>query len=100
MRISDWSSDVCSSDLTSYAKIEKKLEDAGIYVIQLNMKSLTMTTGFAGADATVIGATQAEWVAKQCGPDTSQKIMIINGPTTAPWTVYMKEGYKIGRAHV
>lgn len=80
-------------DVTSYAKIEKKLEDAGIYVIQLNMKSLTMTTGFAGADATVIGATQAEWVAKQCGPDTSQKIMILNGPTTAPWTVYMQEGY-------
>ncbi|NYT66642.1 sugar ABC transporter substrate-binding protein [Alcaligenaceae bacterium] len=80
-------------DVTSYAKIEKRLEDAGIAVIQLNMKSLTMTTGFAGADATVIGETQAEWVAKQCGPGTSQKIMILNGPTTAPWTVYMQEGY-------
>lgn len=80
-------------DVTSYAKIEKKLEDAGIYVIQLNMKSLTMTTGFAGADATVIGETQAEWVTKRCGPGTSQKIMILNGPTTAPWTVYMQEGY-------
>jgi ABC-type sugar transport system substrate-binding protein len=80
-------------DVTSYAKIEKKLEDAGIYVIQLNMKSLTMTTGFAGADATVIGETQAEWVAKQCGPGTSQKILILNGPTTAPWTVYMQAGY-------
>lgn len=80
-------------DVTSYAKIEKKLEDAGIYVIQLNMKSLTMTTGFAGADATIIGETQADWVVKQCGPSTSQKIMILNGPTTAPWTVYMQEGY-------
>ncbi|WP_417275845.1 sugar ABC transporter substrate-binding protein [Castellaniella sp.] len=80
-------------DVTSYAKIEKKLEDAGIYVIQLNMKSLTMTTGFAGADATVIGETQANWVVKQCGPNTSQKILILNGPTTAPWTVYMQEGY-------
>ncbi|MFA5663853.1 sugar ABC transporter substrate-binding protein [Castellaniella sp.] len=80
-------------DVTSYAKIEKKLEEAGIYVIQLNMKSLHMTTGFAGADATVIGETQAEWVVNQCGPDTSQKIMILNGPTTAPWTVYMQEGY-------
>ncbi|NYT76251.1 sugar ABC transporter substrate-binding protein [Alcaligenaceae bacterium] len=80
-------------DVTSYAKIEKKLEEAGIYVIQLNMKSLTMTTGFAGADATVIGETQAQWVVDQCGPSTSQKIMILNGPTTAPWTVYMQEGY-------
>lgn len=80
-------------DVTSYAKLEKQMEDAGIYVIQLNMKSLTMTTGFAGADATVIGETQAEWVVKQCGPDTSRKILILNGPTTAPWTVYMQEGY-------
>lgn len=80
-------------DVTSYAKIEKKLESAGISVIQLNMKSLHMTTGFAGGDATDIGTRQAEWVAKQCGPETSQKIMILNGPTTAPWTVYMQEGY-------
>ncbi len=80
-------------DVTSYAKIEKKLEDAGIFVVQLNMKSLTMTTGFAGADATVIGETQADWVVKHCGPGTSQKIMILNGPTTAPWTVYMQAGY-------
>jgi len=79
--------------VTSYAKLEKQMEDAGIYVIQLNMKSLTMTTGFAGADATVIGETQADWVVKQCGPNTSRKILILNGPTTAPWTVYMQEGY-------
>jgi ribose transport system substrate-binding protein len=80
-------------DVTSYAKIEKRMEDAGIRVIQLNMKSLTMTTGFAGADATVIGETQAKWVAEKCGPNTSRKVLILNGPTTAPWTVYMQEGY-------
>jgi len=84
---------VQNPDVTSYAKILKRLEDAGIYVIQLNMKSLTMTTGFAGADATKIGETQAQWVVDQCGPDTSQQIMILNGPTTAPWTVYMQDGY-------
>lgn len=84
---------VQNPDVTSYAKILKRLEDAGIYVIQLNMKSLTMTTGFAGADATRIGETQANWVVEQCGSSTSQKIMILNGPTTAPWTVYMQDGY-------
>jgi len=84
---------VQNPDVTSYAKLLKRLEDAGIYVIQLNMKSLTMTTGFAGADATVIGETQAGWVVKQCQAGTSQKILILNGPTTAPWTVYMQEGY-------
>jgi len=84
---------VQNPDVTSYAKLLKRLEDAGIYVIQMNMKSLTMTTGFAGADATVIGATQAEWVVEQCKAGASQKILILNGPTTAPWTVYMQEGY-------
>ncbi len=82
-----------NSDVTSYAKLEMQMEDAGIYVIQLNMKSLTSTTGFAGGDATVIGETQAQWVVKQCGPNTSRKVLILNGPTTAPWTVYMQEGY-------
>lgn len=80
-------------DVTSYAKIEKRMEDAGIRVVQLNMKSLTMTTGFAGADATVIGETQAKWVVEKCGVNTSRKVLILNGPTTAPWTVYMQEGY-------
>jgi len=84
---------VQNPDVTSYAKLLKRLEDAGIYVIQMNMKSLTMTTGFAGADATVIGETQAEWVVEQCKTGASQKILILNGPTTAPWTVYMQEGY-------
>lgn len=84
---------VQNPDVTSYAKLEKQLEDAGVYVIQLNMKSLTMTTGFAGGDATIIGEMQAEWVAKKCGSGTSGKVLILNGPTTAPWTVYMQEGY-------
>lgn len=80
-------------DVTSYAKIEKKLEEAGVSVVQLNMKSLTMTTGFAGGDATVIGEMQAQSVVKHCGPDTSRKVLILNGPTTAPWTVYLQDGY-------
>jgi ABC-type sugar transport system substrate-binding protein len=84
---------VHNPDVTSYAKIEKKLEDAGISVIQLNMKSLTMTTGFAGGDATVIGEMQAQAVVKHCGPDTSREVLILNGPTTAPWTVYLQTGY-------
>src|SRR3546814_2607898 len=57
------------------------------------MKSLAMTTGFAGGDATVIGEMQAQSVVKHCGPDTSRKVLILNGPTTAPWTVYLQAGY-------
>ncbi|NYT86930.1 sugar ABC transporter substrate-binding protein [Pollutimonas harenae] len=84
---------VHNPDVTSYAKIIKKLEDAGVYVVQLNMKSLAMSTGFAGGDATVIGEMQAQSVVKHCGADTSRKVLILNGPTTAPWTVYLQTGY-------
>ncbi len=84
---------VHNPDVTSYAKIEKKLEDVGVSVVQLNMKSLTMTTGFAGGDATVIGEMQAQAVVDHCGPDTSREVLILNGPTTAPWTVYLQSGY-------
>lgn len=84
---------VHNPDVTSYAKIEKKLEEAGVSVVQLNMKSLTMTTGFAGGDATIIGEMQAQAVVKHCGPDTSREVLILNGPTTAPWTVYLQTGY-------
>ncbi len=84
---------VQNPDVTSYAKIVKKLEDAGVSVVQMNMKSLAMTTGFAGGDATVIGEMQAQSVVNHCGPDTSRKVLILNGPTTAPWTVYLQAGY-------
>ena len=89
-------------DVTSYARLQKQAEAAGIYVVQLNMHSLYTSTGFAGGDATQIGVLQAKWAVKHCGAgtDTSHKILILNGPSTAPWTVYMQEGYeKVLNAH-
>ncbi len=85
---------VQNPDVTSYARLEKQAEDAGIFVIQLNMKSTIMTSGFVGGDATRIGELQARAVAKQCGADTSRKVLILTGPTTAPWSVYMQVGYE------
>ena len=84
---------VQNPDVTSYARLEQQAEKEGIYVIQVNMKSLITTTGFAGGDATNIGEMQAQWVANQCGANTSKKVLILTGPTTAPWTVYMQKGY-------
>lgn len=85
---------VQNPDVTSYARLEKQAEEKGIFVIQLNMKSTIMTSGFVGGDATRIGELQAEAVAKHCGADTSRKVLILTGPTTAPWSVYMQVGYE------
>lgn len=84
---------VQNPDVTSLAKLVQRAEKEGIYVIQVNMKSLVTTTGFSGGDATEIGERQARWVVNRCGKGTSQKVLILNGPSTAPWTVYMQEGY-------
>lgn len=85
---------VHNPDVTSYARMEREAEKQGIFVIQLNMKSNILTTGFVGGDAVRIGEMQAESVAKQCGPDTSRKVLILTGPTTAPWSVYLQKGYE------
>ena len=85
---------VHNPDVTSYARLEKQAEKAGIFVIQLNMKSTIMTTGFVGGDAVRIGAMQAQSVVDHCGSGTSGKVLILTGPTTAPWSVYLQKGYE------
>ncbi len=85
---------VHNPDVTSYARLEKQAEKDGIFVIQLNMKSTIMTSGFVGGDAVHIGELQAQSVADHCGSGTSGKVLILTGPTTSPWSVYMQKGYE------
>lgn len=87
---------VHNPDVTTYSKILQEAEKAGIYVIQVNMKSLYTTDGFAGGDATKIGELEANAVVGRCGQgtNTSHKVLILTGPTTAPWSVYLNQGYK------
>ncbi|TAL81861.1 MAG: sugar ABC transporter substrate-binding protein [Candidimonas sp.] len=85
---------VQNPDVQSYARLLLKAEKAGIRVIQLNMKTNILTTGFVGADAVQIGELQAGAVVKQCGPSTSGKVLILGGPATSPWSVYLQQGYE------
>ena len=85
---------VQNPDVQSYAKLLAKAEAAGIHVIQLNMKTNTLTTGFVGADVIGIGETQAKAVAAKCGAGTSGKVLILAGPPTSPFSAYMIRGYE------
>lgn len=85
---------VQNPDVQSYAKLLAKAEQAGIHVIQLNMKTNTLTSGFVGADVVEIAQTQARAVAKQCGAGTSGKLLILTGPATSPFSAYMLKGYQ------
>ncbi|PWE52210.1 sugar ABC transporter substrate-binding protein [Metarhizobium album] len=77
-------------DVASYARTLKKAEDAGIKVIQVNMKSSYQTDAFVGADWYGIGEYAANRMIEQCGKDSgkSGKIALIQGPATAAASVY------------
>jgi len=84
---------VQNPDVQSYAKLLARAEKAGIHVIQLNMKTNVLTTGFVGADVVSLAQTQAKAVADKCGAGTSGKVLILAGPPTSPFSAYMLKGY-------
>lgn len=77
-------------DVASYARTLKRAEDAGIKVIQVNMKSSYQTDAFVGADWYGIGQYAANRMIEKCGTATgkSGKIALIQGPATAAASVY------------
>ncbi len=77
-------------DVASYARSLKRAVDAGIKVIQVNMKSSYQTDAFVGADWYGIGQYAAQRMIEKCGKSTgkSGKIALIQGPATAAASVY------------
>jgi ribose transport system substrate-binding protein len=85
---------VHNPDVQSYAKLLKKAVDAGIYVIQVNMRSSYSTDGFAGADYVGMGEALAERLVEKCSPDKggNGKISITQGVLTAAASAYQMKG--------
>lgn len=77
-------------DVASYARSLKRAVDAGIKVIQVNMKSSYQTDAFVGADWYGIGQYAAQRMIEKCGRSKgkSGKIALIQGPATAAASVY------------
>jgi ribose transport system substrate-binding protein len=78
------------------AKQLKRAEDAGILVIQLNLKSLYDTTAYVGIDNTQIGAVGGREIIKDCGEGSGRngKVAIIIGEPTASDGIYQVQGLK------
>lgn len=73
-------------DLQSYSRLIKKAMDAGINVIQTNLKSTMNSDVYVGADWYRIAERQAQILGKMCGEGSgkSGKVAIIQGiPTNA-----------------
>lgn len=72
----------------------KRAEDAGILVLQLNLKSLHDTTAYVGVDNTQIGVMGGQAIIEACGKDSgkSGKVAIIIGEPTASDGIYQLQG--------
>jgi ribose transport system substrate-binding protein len=78
-------------DVQTYAKLIKKAEEAGIYVVQINMRSAQASTVFVGADWVEIGEKVTQAVADGC-KGKSNKIAIVQGAPTAAASAYTLKG--------
>jgi ribose transport system substrate-binding protein len=85
---------VHNPDVNSYAKLIQRAEQAGIYIISVNMRSSMGSSGFVGADYTRIGEMQAERIVKFCGKgsNTSGKVAIVQGVVTSGASGFARKG--------
>jgi ABC-type sugar transport system substrate-binding protein len=74
---------VHNPDVQSYAKLLKRAEEAGIHVIQVNMRSNYNSDAYVGADWIGIGEAETQAAIDRCGTGTSQKIAILEGQPTS-----------------
>jgi ribose transport system substrate-binding protein len=77
---------VQNPDMQAYARVLKQAVQAGIPVLQVNMKSTTTTAAYVGADWYNAGVQLAEATVKACGVSAGRngKIAITQGVITAP----------------
>lgn len=85
---------VHNPDVQSYARLLKKAEVAGIYVVQVNMRSSYSTDAFIGADYVGMGAQIANRLIDKCSPANggNGKIAITQGVLTAAASAYQMQG--------
>ena len=74
---------VHNPDVQSYARLLKRAEEAGIHVIQVNMRSNYNSDAYVGADWIGIGEAETQAVVDKCGAGTSGKVAILEGQPTS-----------------
>jgi ABC-type sugar transport system substrate-binding protein len=85
---------VHNPDVQSYARLLKKAQDAGIYVVQVNMQSAAHTDAFVGGNFVEIGESDANLMVAKCGggKGSSNKIAIVQGVLTAAASIERMQG--------
>ena len=85
---------VQNPDVQSYSKLLKKANEAGIYVIQVNMRSTYTSDSFVGADYVGMGEVLANRMIDKCSPANggNGKISITQGVITAAASALQMKG--------
>lgn len=81
-------------DLQTYARLAKRAQDAGIYVISIQQSTAVPTEAFVGPDWVELGALLVESINRRCGSGTgtSGKVAILQGQLTAAASLYQIRG--------
>jgi ABC-type sugar transport system substrate-binding protein len=81
-------------DVQSYARLLKKAEEAGIFVVQVNMNSAYSTDAYVGTDYVGLGEKMANRLIDKCSPANggSGKVAIVQGVLTAAASAYQMQG--------
>lgn len=82
---------VQNPDVQTYAKLIKRAEEEGIYVIQLNMRTQYNSTAFVGVDWVEMGEKLAQSAVNAC-KGKSNKIAILQGALSAAASAYTMTG--------
>jgi ribose transport system substrate-binding protein len=81
-----------SPDLNSYAKLLKKAQKEGIYVVLVDNPMNFPADAFVGSDWDRLGQLEAEAAVKGCGDNSSKKIGLVQGDAANASSIYQYNG--------
>lgn len=81
---------VHNPDVSTYARLLKQAEKAGIHIVQVNMNSSVATASYVGANWIEIGEKSAQAVVDHCGG--AGKVAIVQGVPSAAASAYTLRG--------
>ncbi len=84
---------VQNTDVQAFAKLYRKAQQSGIYVVQVGMQSVVETDGYAGPDWTSLGEKMAAAAIAKCGAGSgkSGKVALVQGAVTSANGIFVTQ---------
>jgi ribose transport system substrate-binding protein len=84
---------VQNTDVQAFAKLYRKAQSAGVYVVQMGMQSVVQTDGYAGPDWSSLGEKMAAAAINRCGAGSgkSGKVALVQGAVTSANGIFVTQ---------